>query len=123
VAEGIWEQEAIKPAKHLTPPVAFATLTLRRLLFDSKWRHTLNIHTVYVHTRCPFAPVWDYYKVVVRTPDFLKCEDLQSICDKVRGLEMTQENVMREIRSKLNRSCRVTVTGRHGSNGRLEITG
>jgi hypothetical protein len=83
----------------------------------------MNEHKTTIHARCPYAPVWDYYTVIVRTPEFMKCEDLQAICDQIRGTELTQEDVFTHLRSKIKLSAIITVKGRHGQNGRLVITG
>lgn len=81
-------------------------------------------HQTTVHARCPYAPVWDYYDVTVETNEFLRCEKLQSVCNEIRGKEMTQEQVFEHIRDgiKLQASI-VTVEGCHGQNGRLVISG
>lgn len=83
----------------------------------------MNTHKTTIHTRCPYAPVWDYYTVTVTTKDFLQCEKLQEICDEIRGKELTQESVFEYIRSKIHPPALVTVKGRHGQNGRLVIDG
>lgn len=82
----------------------------------------MNHHKTTVHTRCPYAPVWDYYTVIVQTPNFLRCERLQEVCEEIRGKEITQEQVYEHIKSKIH-AAKVTVKGRHGQNGRLVIAG
>jgi hypothetical protein len=83
----------------------------------------MNKHKTTVHTRCPYAPVWDYYTVIVETPDFLRCEKLQEVCEEIRGKEMTQEQVYQFLKSKIFLPATITVKGRHGQNGRLVIKG
>ena len=82
----------------------------------------MNNHKTTVHTRCLYAPVWNYYTVIVETPDFLKCERLQEVCEEIRGKEITQEQVYEHIKSKIH-AAKVTVKGRHVQNGRLVIAG
>jgi hypothetical protein len=57
----------------------------------------MNHHKTTIHARCPYAPVWDYYTVIVETPAFLKCERLQEVCEEIRGKEMTQEQVFEHL--------------------------
>jgi hypothetical protein len=83
----------------------------------------MNHHKTTIHARCPYAPVWDYYTVIVETPDFLKCERLQEVCEEIRGKEMTQEQVFEHLKSKIYSPAKITVKGRHGQNGRLVIGG
>ncbi len=78
-------------------------------------------HQTIVHARCPYAPVWDYYTVIVKTPDFLRCERLQEVCDQIRGKEMTQEDIWDHISSIIYPPAQVIVKGRHGQNGYLVI--
>jgi hypothetical protein len=83
----------------------------------------MNQHKTTIHIRCPFAPVWDYYTVVVFTKELLKCERLQELCDDIRGKEITQEAAWQYLRDNLPHHCDITVKGRHGANGRLVIRG
>ena len=82
-----------------------------------------NKHSTTMHSRCPYAPMWDYYDVTVETPEFLQCERLQEVCDEVRGKELTQEAVFEHIRQSIKPPAQITVEGRHGQNGRLVISG
>lgn len=82
----------------------------------------MNKHVTTVHTRCPYAPVWDYYTVTFVTPAFLRCEDFQAICDKVRGVELQQEKVANLIAKQLRVRGTLSVSGCHGQNGRLVVT-
>jgi len=82
-----------------------------------------NIHKTTIHARCPYAPVWDYYTLTVETPEFIRCETVQEICDSVRGLEMTQEEVFAKLREKLLPPAKLTLEGCHGQNGHLVISG
>lgn len=80
-------------------------------------------HQTTLHSRCPYAPVWDYYDVTITTPEFLQCEKVQAVCDEVRGKELTQEQVFEHLRSSILPPAIITVEGRHGQNGRLVISG
>jgi hypothetical protein len=82
----------------------------------------MNVHKTVIHARCPYAPVWDYYTLVVRIDAFIRTEDIQKICDEVRGQEMTQEDVADRIEAALPPRTSFTLKGRHGQNGRLIIT-
>jgi len=85
----------------------------------------MTTHKTTIHARCPYAPIWDYYTVTVTTPELLRCEDFQAICDEVRGQEMTQEDVFAKVLGRLPlsvRGGRLTIKGRHGQNGRLVIS-
>lgn len=82
-----------------------------------------NQHKTTIHSRCPYAPVWDYYTLTVDTPIFLRCEDVQAACDEIRGKEMTQEQVFEHLRSKIPPPAKLVIKGRHGQNGRLVISG
>ena len=83
----------------------------------------MNHHKTTIHARCPYAPMWDYYTLEVKTFDFLRCEDLQRICDGIRGKEMTQEQVFEFLRANIKQPATITLKGRHGQNGRLVISG
>lgn len=80
-------------------------------------------HETIIHARCPYAPVWDYYTVIVKTPEFLACEHLQLVCDEVRGKELTQEQVFEHLRSRIDRPAIISIEGCHGQNGKLLVTG
>ena len=83
----------------------------------------INKHTTTIHSRCPYAPVWDYYTLTVETPNFLMCEMLQEICDGVRGKELQQEQVFEYLRDKIKPPAKLTLEGCHGQNGHLVISG
>ena len=82
----------------------------------------MNYHKTTIHARCPYAPVWDYYAVTVETPDFIRCERLQEVCEEIRGKEITQEQVYEHIKKSFH-AAKVTVKGRHGQNASLVIAG
>jgi len=82
----------------------------------------MNIHETTVHTRCPYAPVWAYYAVTIRTNQFIKTEDIQAICDSFRGNEITQEDLADLLEASLPKHTSFTIEGRHGQNGKLTIT-
>jgi hypothetical protein len=82
----------------------------------------VNRHETTIHARCPYAPTWDYYQLTFETNEHLKCEDLQDVCDKVRGKTATQEDVFELIASRLKATGKLTLIGQHGTNGRLVIS-
>lgn len=73
----------------------------------------MNKHTTTIHARCPYMPVWDYYKVTFQTMDFIRCEEIERFCDSVRGIEVTQEALVGKLRELLPRhvSIKVVVRG------------
>ena len=76
------------------------------------------VHTTTVHGRCPINGSWDYYELEVRTDGFVKCEDIEAACDRVRGSEMTQEAMAEELRlaDEIPSDCVIVLRGRHGQN-------
>jgi len=80
-------------------------------------------HLNMVHARCPYAPVWDYYEVIIETVDFMRCEAVEATCEKMRGKTMSQEDVFDELRKSFRHPAKITVIGRHSQNGKLEISG
>ena len=83
----------------------------------------INQHETTIHSRCPYAPVWDYYTLLVETTEFIRCEQIQEVCDAVRGKSLTQEAVFEFIRERIKPPAKITLSGRHGQNGRLVISG
>lgn len=79
-------------------------------------------HATTVHARCPSKLVWEYCDVVIVCREFIPRERLQEVCDSIRGTERTQESVCSSIKYGLGIKCYVTVTGRHGQNGKLVTT-
>lgn len=82
----------------------------------------MNKHTTTVHTRCPYSPIWDYYKVTFSTNKFVKTEDLEDACEKIRGKEVTQEKVAMLLRKSVPKCVAIKVVGRHGANCQTEVT-
>ena len=84
----------------------------------------MNIHTTTIHARCPYVPEWDYYQLTFETQNVLQCEDLQEICNGVRGKTLTQEAVFERVADGLSVVAvgKLTLVGRHGSNGGLTIS-
>jgi hypothetical protein len=66
--------------------------------------------------------MWDYYQLTFETTAHILCENLQAICDELRGREMTQEAVFELIAHKLPVPGKLTLIGQHGTNGRLVIS-
>jgi len=74
------------------------------------------IHKTMIHGRCPVNGMWDYYTLEVRTDGFIKCEDIESACDNVRGSYLTQEAIAEHLREELPADCVLCLRGRHGQN-------
>ncbi len=84
---------------------------------------SINTHETTIHTRCPYAPIWDYYTVTIKTKEFIRCEEIQRVCDEVRGREMSQEDVFKFLRANITNLADITLEGRHGQNGKLVVSG
>lgn len=82
----------------------------------------MNKHVTTVHARCPYLPIWDYYTVTLETETFLRCEKFQELCDAVRGIEATQEDVFKRLQASIKIAGKLTIEGRHGQNGVLIIS-
>lgn len=74
------------------------------------------IHETKIHGKCPINGSWDYYVLTIRTDGFVRCEDIESVCDKVRGSLMTQEDMANELRELIPSHCTMTLHGNHGQN-------
>ena len=79
-----------------------------------------------VHIQCPFAPVWDYYKVVIRTSFFIQVETLERMCDQYRGHKIEQEVLagrmvtwLREVMPTIEGE--LILSGRHGANCKVTV--
>lgn len=81
-----------------------------------------NKHVTTIHARCPYAPIWDYYTLTVYAVGMIRTEEIQRVCNLVRGLEMTQEDVADRIEAELPKGTKFTLKGRHCQNGRLIIS-
>lgn len=81
----------------------------------------MNIHKTTIHAKCPLNGSWDYYTVTVSTKEFLKCEELEEVCDFVRGKNMEQERIADELKATLPGDCTVKLEGRHGQNTELTV--
>lgn len=68
-----------------------------------------------VHGKCPFNRDWDYYDLTIRSESMMKCEDLEAICNIVRGATMTQENIAYKIRELIPAHCLMTLVGNHAN--------
>ncbi len=82
----------------------------------------MNKHTTTIHARCPYMPVWDYYKVTFTSRKFIQCEVLEAAAEDVRGEKTTQEDVAMRLRKLLPKHVSIKVVGRHGANCLTEIT-
>ena len=76
----------------------------------------MNKHTTTIHGKCPLNGRWDYYTLTVTTDDFLRVEELEEICDFVRGKAMSQEEIADELSRTLPPHCTIEMTGRHCQN-------
>ena len=72
-------------------------------------------YKVKLHGRCPFNRDWDYYDLTVTSEVFVKCEDIQAVCDIVRGAIMTQENMAKQLRELLPAHTSITLVGWHAN--------
>lgn len=84
-----------------------------------KWsRNTMVVHKTIVHGKCPINGLWDYYELEVRTSGFVRCEDIEIACNRIRGSEMTQEQMAEELREsrEIPSDCVILLRGRHGQN-------
>lgn len=82
----------------------------------------MNKHETTVHGKCPINSKWDYYTLVVTTTEFIRCEDIEEICDFVRGKTMSQEEMASHLRATLPHHCSIELRGRHGQNCKTTVT-
>lgn len=84
----------------------------------------MNIYETTIHIRCPFQPVWDYYRLVVESKHMIQCELIESMCDKLRGRECTQESAADELlqlfAGPVKRGFTLSLSGWHGANCKVE---
>jgi hypothetical protein len=81
----------------------------------------MNIYQTTIHARCPFAPVWDYYQATLETRKFVQVEEFEACCEKIRGVQMSQEDIGTELKRAIDANFpglifSLTVTGQHGTN-------
>ena len=81
-----------------------------------------NKHTITIHARCPYQPVWDYYEATFTSRRFIQCEELEAAAEDVRGANTTQEGIASRLREILPSHVSIKVVGRHGANCLTEIT-
>ena len=77
-----------------------------------------NVHETTVHGRCPINSNWDYYTLMVTTEEFMLVDDIDEMCDFVRGKAMTQEEIADNLRATLPSHCKIELRGQHGQNFR-----
>jgi ribonuclease I len=82
----------------------------------------MNVHETTIHGRCPINAQWDYYTLRVETEEFIRAEDIEEMCDFVRGKSMPQEQIAAELRATLPAHCRIELRGRHGQNCQTTVT-
>lgn len=80
-------------------------------------------HETIIHAKCPFNQEWDYYDLIISCDTLLKCEDLQDICNTVRGNSMSQESLSELLFSEflkiVNGNFELLLVGKHGQNSKL----
>lgn len=81
----------------------------------------MNIHKTMIHAKCPLNGSWDYYTVTVMTDDFIACEEIEEMCDFVRGKSLEQERIADQLKSSIPVPCELRLKGRHGQNTELEV--
>ena len=79
-------------------------------------------HESMIHGKCPINGKWDYYKVVVKTEEFLEISELEELLDFHRGTNKTQEDLAKSIALQLPYSCVVELSGRHSQNTNTVVT-
>lgn len=75
----------------------------------------MNNYKTNVHGRCPIDRRWDYYLLEISSLEFIKCEDIEAVCDIVRGATMTQENIAAQLRKSLPDTCSFVLSGTHSN--------
>lgn len=79
-------------------------------------------HETTIHVRCPFNELWNYYKVRVITSNFIRCEDVETAADTVRGETLTQEEATARLKKELQQAAAIETEGFHGQNCKLTVT-
>ena len=72
-------------------------------------------YTAKLHGKCPFHRGWDYYSLVIKTNEFMKCEDIEATCDIVRGATITQEAMAKQLRESFPSHCTFDLSGVHAN--------
>ena len=81
----------------------------------------MNVHRTTLHGKCPLNGSWDYYELEVSTEEFFRVEELEELCDFVRGKSMSQEEMAKQLRPTLPSHCSMVLRGRHGQNCETEV--
>ena len=81
----------------------------------------MNVHETKIHGKCPINGSWDYYDVTVFTKEFLACEELEELCDFVRGKTLEQERIAEQLHSTIAVKHKLIVEGMHGQNSVLTV--
>jgi hypothetical protein len=81
----------------------------------------MNIHKTTIHAKCPLNGSWDYYTVLIETDEFIACEQIEELCDFVRGKSAEQERIAQDLHRSLGVKNKLTLLGRHGQNTELKV--
>lgn len=81
----------------------------------------MNIHKTTIHAKCPLNGLWDYYTVLIETDEFIACEQIEELCDFVRGKSLEQERLAQNLHRSLGVKNKLTLLGRHGQNTELKV--
>jgi hypothetical protein len=65
--------------------------------------------------------LWDYYTVLIETDEFIACEQIEELCDFVRGKSLEQERLAQNLHRSLGVKNKLTLLGRHGQNTELKV--
>ena len=81
----------------------------------------MNIHKTTIHAKCPLNGSWDYYTVSIETDEFIACEQIEELCDFVRGKSLEQERIAKDLHRSLGVKSKLILLGRHGQNTELKV--
>lgn len=81
----------------------------------------MNIHKTIIHGKCPINGSWDYYNVTIKTNEFIKCEEVEELCDFLRGKTLEQERIAEQLHATIGVKHFLKVEGRHGQNTKLAV--
>jgi len=57
----------------------------------------MNEYSFTIHGKCPHTGEWNYYQVAVMSHETIRCETLADAANKVRGLELIQEDMSTQL--------------------------
>ena len=80
----------------------------------------MNTYTCTVHVVCPHSGETNYYEVIIRSHETLRCEDILEAVGDVRGAPLIQEDLAEALAKKIPGGA-ITLAGMH-CGIRLETT-